>query len=53
MRTEQIPALCAVIAGVLIAALSGTVCRKAQHVPQVRNLGIAIALIGALLWLLP
>ena len=53
MSAENVSALCAAVAGVLIAALSGTVCRKAQNVPQVRNLGIAVAVVGALLWLLP
>ena len=53
MSSERISALCVILAGLLIAGFAKTVCRKAQNVPQVRNLGVMMAIIGAVLWFLP
>ena len=53
MDAEMISAVGLVLAGALIALFAKSVCRKAKNVPDMQRLGVCLALVGALLLLLP
>ena len=53
LTADMIPGLCVLIAGALITFFSGRVCRKKENEPQVRLLGVGMAVIGAILIFLP
>ena len=53
LRVEMIPGLCVLIAGALITYFAKWLCRKPQNLPQVKLLGVGMAVIGAVLIFLP
>lgn len=53
LRMEMIPGLCVLIAGALITYFAKWLCRKPQNLPQVKLLGVGMAVIGAVLIFLP
>ena len=53
LRVEMIPGLCVLIAGALMTYFAKWLCRKPQNLPQVKLLGVGMAVIGAVLIFLP
>ena len=47
LRMEMIPGLCVLIAGALITYFAKWLCRKPQNLPQVKLLGVGMAVIVA------
>ena len=53
LRMEMIPGICVLVAGALITYFAKWLCRKPQNLPQVKLLGVGMAVIGAVLIFLP
>ena len=53
LRAVMIPGLCVLVAGALITYFAKWLCRKPQNLPQVKLLGVGMAVIGAVLIFLP
>ena len=53
LRGEMIPGRCVLIAGALMTYFAKWLCRKPQNLPQVKLLGVGMAVIGAVLIFLP
>ena len=53
LRAEMSPGLCVLVAGALITYFAKWLGRKPQNLPQVKLLGVGMAVIGAILIFLP
>ena len=47
--TEMVPGLCALLSGAVMTYCAKWLCRNPKNVPQMKTIGVLLALVGALL----
>lgn len=50
---QMIPGLCALLVGAGLTFFAGRLCRREKSVPQVKLIGVGLAVIGAIMVFLP
>ena len=48
-QAGMIPGICALSVGALLTFFSGKLCHREKNVPQMKLLGVALAVVGALM----
>ncbi len=46
---QMIPGLCALIVGAVLTFFAGKLCHQEKNVPQMKLIGVALAVVGAIL----
>ena len=47
-QANMVPGICAMLVGALLTFGAGRLCRKEKNIPQVKLIGVGLAVIGAL-----
>ena len=47
-QANMVPGICAMLVGTLLTFGAGRLCRKEKDIPQVKLIGVGLAVVGAL-----
>lgn len=53
LTQQMLPGLCMLLAGAVLTFFAGKLCVKEKNVPQMKLLGVGMAVVGAILVFLP